>query len=81
MIEDGKKNLLLNKISIDMNCPVRLLHSINDKDVSYQTSLKLSEKVRSNDVEVHLIKSAQHNMSDNRSLDILFKIVEEFLLP
>ncbi|WP_341807861.1 alpha/beta hydrolase [Wolbachia endosymbiont (group E) of Neria commutata] len=78
LIEDGKKNLLLNKEVIDINCPVRLLHSINDKDVPYRTSLSLAEKIRSPDVEVHLIKSAAHNMSDNRSLEILFKIIGEF---
>lgn len=79
VIADGKKNLLLNKEIINVNCPVRLLHSTNDKDVPYQTSLKLAEKIKATDVEVHLIKSAEHNMSDSRSLDILFKTVEEFL--
>ena len=78
-IEDGKTNLLLDKEIIDINCPVRLLHSINDKDVPYQTSLKLAEKIRSTDVKVHLIKSAEHNMSDSRSLEILFNAVEELL--
>lgn len=79
LIEDGKKNLLLNKEAIDINCPVRLLHSINDKDVPYQTSLNLAEKLKSTDVEVYLIKSAEHNMSDNRSLKILFETIREFL--
>ncbi|WGJ62177.1 alpha/beta hydrolase [Wolbachia endosymbiont of Frankliniella intonsa] len=79
LIEDGRKNLLLNREAIDINCPVRLLHSINDKDVPYQTSLNLAEKIKSTDVEVHLIKSAEHNMSDNHSLKILFKTIREFL--
>ncbi|WP_168464476.1 alpha/beta hydrolase [Wolbachia endosymbiont of Ctenocephalides felis wCfeT] len=79
LIDDGKKNLLLNKEVININCPVRLLHSINDKDVPYQTSLNLAEKITSADVEVHLVKSAEHNMSDNRSLEILFKTIREFL--
>ncbi|MDG7053042.1 MAG: alpha/beta hydrolase [Wolbachia endosymbiont of Alcedoecus sp.] len=79
LIEDGRKNLLLNKETIDINSPVRLLHSINDKDVPYQTSLNLAEKVKSNDVKVHLIKSAEHNMSDSHSLKILFQTIREFL--
>ncbi|MBA8756195.1 alpha/beta hydrolase [Wolbachia pipientis] len=78
LIEDGRKNLLLNKKTIDINCPVRLLHSINDKDVPYQTSLNLAEKIKSTYVEVHLIKSAEHNMSDNHSLEVLFKTIREF---
>ncbi|MDD9331541.1 MAG: alpha/beta hydrolase [Wolbachia sp.] len=78
LVEDGRKNLLLNK-EIDINCPVRLLHSTNDKDVPYQTSLNLAEKIKSTDVEVHLVKSAEHNMSDDRSLGVLFKTIGEFL--
>ena len=77
LIEDGKKNLLLNKEIIYINCPVRLLHSVNDRDVPYQTSLKLAEKINSDDVEVRLIKSAGHNMSDSRSLEVLFDYVYE----
>ncbi|NUY39740.1 alpha/beta fold hydrolase [Wolbachia endosymbiont of Litomosoides brasiliensis] len=79
LIEDGRKNLLLNKETIGINCPVRLLHSIDDKDVPYQTSLNLAKKIRSTNVEVHLIKSVEHNMSDNRSLKILFQTIKEFL--
>ena len=79
MIEDGRKNLLLNQETIDINCPVRLLHSINDRDIPYQISLNLAKKIKSTDVEVHLIKSAEHNMSDNYSLKILFKTIREFL--
>ncbi|NUX01593.1 alpha/beta fold hydrolase [Wolbachia endosymbiont of Madathamugadia hiepei] len=75
LIEDGRKNLLLNKETIDINSPVRLLHSINDKDVPYQTSLNLAEKIKSTDVEVHLTKSAEHNMSDSHSLEILFQTI------
>ncbi|QOD38326.1 alpha/beta hydrolase [Candidatus Wolbachia massiliensis] len=79
LIEDGRKNLLLNKKTININSPVRLLHSINDKDVPYQTSLNLAKKIKSTDVEVHLVKSAEHNMSDHHSLEILFQTIREFL--
>jgi esterase/lipase len=79
LIEDSKKSLLLNRETIDINCPVRLLHSINDKDVPCQTSLNLAEKIKSTNVEVHLIKSAEHTMSDNHSLEVLFKTIREFL--
>ncbi|MGL9732534.1 MAG: alpha/beta hydrolase [Wolbachia sp.] len=79
LIEDGRKNLLLNKETIDINSPVRLLHSINDKDISYQTSLNLAERIKSTDIEVHLTKSAEHNMTDSHSLKILFQTIREFL--
>jgi uncharacterized protein len=79
LIIDGRKNLLLTEENIQIECPIRLLHSMGDKDVPYYTSLKIAEKVRSNDVKVHLIKSAGHNMSDRCSLKVLFDTIEEFL--
>ncbi|UWI83390.1 alpha/beta hydrolase [Wolbachia endosymbiont of Howardula sp.] len=79
LIEDGRNNLLLTKNLIEIYCPVRLLHSLNDKDVPYHTSLNLAHKIASNDVEIHLIKSASHNMSDNTSIEKLFKIIKELL--
>ncbi len=79
LIKDGRKNLLLNKNNIDINCPVRLLHGLNDKDVPYNYSLTLAEKIKSSNAEVHLIKSAEHSMSDNNSLNLLFKTLSEFI--
>ncbi|WFW29995.1 MAG: alpha/beta hydrolase [Wolbachia endosymbiont of Menacanthus eurysternus] len=79
LIEDGRKNLLLNKEIIEINLPVRLLHSFSDEKVPYQVSLSLAEKIKSTDVEVHLIKSAEHNMSDGCSLRVLFRTIRELI--
>ena len=79
LIEDGRKNLLLNKDSINLLCPVRLLHGINDKSVPYHISLNLAEKIKSPDIQVYLIKSAEHNMSDRHSIRLLFNTIEELL--
>ncbi len=79
LIEDGRKNLLLNKDTINILCPVRLLHGINDKSVPYHTSLDLAEKIKSPDIQVYLIKSAEHNMSDGCSIRVLFNTIKELL--
>lgn len=79
LIEDGRKNLLLNKDTINILCPVRLLHGINDKSVPYHTSLDLAEKIKSPDIQVYLIKSAEHNMSDGYSMRVLFNTIKELL--
>ncbi|WP_333023448.1 alpha/beta hydrolase [Wolbachia endosymbiont of Pentidionis agamae] len=79
LIEDGRKHILLNEDIIDIKCPVRLLHSMSDKDVPYHTSLHLAEKIESTDVEVILTKGGGHNMSDQNSLEILFRTLKEFI--
>jgi pimeloyl-ACP methyl ester carboxylesterase len=62
LIEDGRKHLLL-KGPIAIAAPVRLIHGLSDRDVPYQTSLRLAEKLTGGDVAVTLIKGADHRLS------------------
>merc|ERR1719231_1907790 len=64
LIEDGRKNLLLTggPGSIDVSCPVRLLHAFNDEEVPYQMALKLLENVKAADASITLMKDATHVM-------------------
>ncbi len=68
LIEDGRTHLLLDA-AIPLTCPVRLLHGQRDPDVPWQTSLHLSERLDSEDVQVVLIKDGDHRLS--RPSDIL----------
>ncbi|ABD44752.1 phospholipase/Carboxylesterase family protein [Ehrlichia chaffeensis str. Heartland] len=77
LIEDGRKHLLLNQESINITCPITLIHGMNDDTVPYQTSITVAEKIKSDNVNLHLIKSANHNLSDDTSLNIIFKYIKE----
>ncbi len=79
LIIDGRKNLLFTKEEIKIECPIRLLHGMSDQDVPHYTALRIAEKIKSNDVEVRLVKSAEHNMSDGYSLKVLFDTIREFI--
>jgi pimeloyl-ACP methyl ester carboxylesterase len=70
LIEDGRKNFLLNA-PININCPVRFLHGMADEDVPYQTAAKIAEKLTSNDLEIHLVKNSTHRMSEPSNLQLL----------
>ena len=52
LIVDGRENLVLRggKDSLDVNCPVRLVHDLDDPEVPPMTSMRLAEAVRSDDV-------------------------------
>ncbi len=62
LIEDGRRHLVLDK-PIGLTCPARLLHGMADTDVPWRLSVKLAEKLASEDVTVTLIKDAEHRMS------------------
>ncbi|WP_249549049.1 alpha/beta hydrolase [Anaplasma phagocytophilum] len=71
LLLDGKNHLLLDRAEIPLDCPIVLIHGMADFVVSYQTSVAIAEKVRSNNVEVHLIKDSNHGLHDSKALPIV----------
>lgn len=70
LIEDGRRHLLLNA-PIRLHCPVRLLHGQRDPDVPWELSLRIAERVESEDVQVVLIKDGDHRLSRPEDLALL----------
>ena len=70
LIEDGRRHLLLDA-PIPLACPVRLLHGQLDRDVPWETSLRLSERLASPDVQVTLVKDGDHRLSRPADLALL----------
>lgn len=68
-----ERKLLANPVAID--CPVRLLHGQRDTDVPWRVSLELAEALRSDDVQVMLIKHADHRMSRDCDIALLLRII------
>ncbi|MBC7799727.1 MAG: alpha/beta hydrolase [Gemmatimonadaceae bacterium] len=68
LIADGRTRLLL-RAPIPLTCPVRLLHGQRDPDVPWETSLRLADRLQSDDVVVTLIKDGDHRLS--RPADLL----------
>ena len=79
LIEDGRKHLLLNQKSINIESPITIIHGMNDNIVPYNTSITLAEKIKSQNITLHLIKSANHKLADDTSLNIMFKCIEEVI--
>lgn len=76
LIEDGRRHLLLGQdIAIDQ--PVRLLHGQADEDVPFTVSLRLAERLISEDVVVTLIKDGDHRLSRPQDLERLITAIEE----
>jgi len=76
LIEEARAHLLLRE-TIALDCPVRLLHGMADKDVPYQTTLRLAEKLTSRDVVVTLVKDGDHRLSRPQDLARLIQSITE----
>lgn len=75
---DGQANLLLDaEIAID--CPVRLLHGQRDADVPWETSLRLAQALRSDAVQITLIKDGDHRLSRDRDIALLLERIADLL--
>lgn len=79
LIEDGRKNLLLagGPNSVQVKCPVRLIHAMFDEEVPYSLVLKLVENISVKDVSVVLMKDASHAMEGEEEFKVMRSMIEE----
>ncbi len=72
--QSGQQSRLLGK-PIAIDCPVRLLHGQRDTDVPWKTSLRLAEALRSDDIQVTLIKDGDHRLSREGDIALLLATI------
>lgn len=71
---DGQAQRLLGG-PIALDCPVRLLHGQNDDVVPPEISLRLARALRSQDVQVTLVKGGDHRLSRESDVALLLRTV------
>lgn len=75
---DGQRNLLLGA-QIPIDCPVHLLHGQCDPDVPWELSVQLEDTLRSDAVQVTLIKDGDHRLSRPQDIAQLLGAVDAML--
>ena len=78
LLEEGRKHLVLRS-EIALDCPVRLIHGLEDNSVPWETALKIQERLRSTDVEVILVKNGDHRLSERQDLDRLGRTLDALI--
>jgi pimeloyl-ACP methyl ester carboxylesterase len=76
--ESGEQLKLLDQ-SIAIDCPVRLIHGLADRDVPWRVSLRLMEQLSSTDSQACLIKDGDHRLSRDGDIAILLSTVAAML--
>ncbi|MEO5707440.1 MAG: alpha/beta hydrolase [Alteraurantiacibacter sp.] len=71
---DGEANRQLGG-EVPLACPVRLLHGQLDTDVPPQVSLRLAAALRSEDVQVTLVKGGDHRLSRDGDIALLLRTI------
>ena len=78
LIEEGRDHLLLGT-SIALECPVRLLHGLDDRDVPWESSLRLLQALTSSDATLELVKDGDHRLSKPADLARVGRALGELL--
>ena len=71
---DGQDRRVLGA-AIPVDCPVRVLHGQDDRDVPPELSLRLARGLRSQDVQVTLVKGGDHRLSRDSDIALLLRTV------
>ena len=71
---DGERSRKLDG-PIALTMPVRLIHGQRDSDVPFAISLRLAEKLRSDDIQVVLVKDGDHRLSRPQDIALLLRVV------
>ena len=79
LITEGREHLILDK-KITLDCPVRLLHGMQDEEVPYKIAERLADAITSPDIEVVLDKNAGHRFSEPDQIDLLLSCLDDITL-
>ena len=76
--ESGQRLRLLTA-EIPVECPVRLIHGEHDRDVPLDVALRTLAALRSDNVQLKVIKGGGHRLSEPHDIDSILRTVTEFL--
>ncbi len=75
----GEANLVL-EAPIGFDGPVRLLQGQRDAEVPWELALRLADTLRSDDVQVTLVKGGDHRLSRDADIRLLLRATEDVLI-
>ena len=78
MIEDGRQQLVLRD-PLHLPFPVRFLQGTSDTAVSVETAVRLLEHATGPDMQLKLVKDADHRFSDGPCLGLILEAIGEVL--
>jgi pimeloyl-ACP methyl ester carboxylesterase len=80
LLADGARCAVLDS-KIEVKCPVRLIHGLDDPDVPWMRSVEFAGAFAGGDVRVELVKGGGHRLSQPAELARIGTLLRELLEP
>ena len=65
--------------SLQISCPIKVLHAWQDAEIPFEQSLKLQEMVQSPDFDIIFRKDGNHRLMKSRDLTLLTYTIHSLL--
>ena len=78
LIDDGRNNLVMRDL-LEIPFPVRLFHGSADQDVKIDVSLDLIDHINGSDVELTVVKNADHRFSSEKCLELICNSISSII--
>ncbi len=79
LILQGRERLVMRS-PLELPMPVRLYQGLEDQSVSNHTALSLAEHITADDLQLCLVKNADHSFSKPENLDMMTASIENFAI-
>jgi dipeptidyl aminopeptidase/acylaminoacyl peptidase len=67
--------------TIALDSPARLIHGQRDADVPWEIALRLADRLRSDDIQVTLVKDGDHRLSRPQDIALLLRVIGDLAAP
>ena len=78
--QSGEELRLLDG-TIDIDCPVRLIHGDADREVPVAIAIRTLQRLRSADVQLNIVKGGGHRLSEPREIAAIVRTIAALLEP
>lgn len=79
LLDEARAHLLLRGGPSAIHCPVRLIHGMQDADVPWPTSVRIADKLATDDVRISLVKDGGHRLSRPQDLALIGATLAELV--
>ena len=76
-VEESVNMELDTSQSLEITCPVKILHGVQDDTIPYENSLKVMKMISNDDVELIYQKSGDHRLQSDTGLELILRSLDE----